>query len=71
MDSFPEGRSEGQKISSAHDLTLGNYGYVLDDERWTKLCWPYERADMVDRLRKTANYRNAIAHWNTDALAKA
>ena len=67
-DSFPEGDSRGKKITSAHDLTLGNYGYVLnDDERWAKLRWPYERADMVDRLRKVATYRNAIAHWDIDA----
>lgn len=38
-----------KKVNSADDLTLGNYGYVLDDdERWAKLRWPYERADMVD-----------------------
>jgi hypothetical protein len=36
-------------------------------ETWTKLRWPYERADMVDQLRKVAGYRNAIAHWDIDA----
>lgn len=60
--------TRAKKINSADDLTLGNYGYVLDDdERWAKLRWPYERADMVDRLRKVASYRNAIAHWDIDA----
>jgi restriction system protein len=50
------------------DLTLGNYSYVLDDDEcWAKLRWPYEREDMVNRLRKVANYRNAIAHWDIDA----
>ncbi len=66
--SFPEGDSRAKKINSPHDLTLGNYSYVLDSEtRWAKLRWPYERADMVDRLRKVADYRNAIAHWDIDA----
>jgi restriction system protein len=66
--SFPEGDSRAKKIESPHDLTLGNYSYILDDEsRWTKLRWPYERSDIVDRLRKVAAYRNAIAHWDIDA----
>ena len=67
-ESFPKGDSRAKKISSPHDLTLGNYSYVLDDEtRWAKLRWPYERADIVERLRKVAGYRNAIAHWDIDA----
>ena len=67
-ESFAEGDSRAKKINSPDDLTLGNYSYVLDDEtRWGKLRWPYERADMVDRLRKVAEYRNAIAHWDIDA----
>ncbi|MGH3405639.1 MAG: CBS domain-containing protein [Streptosporangiaceae bacterium] len=66
--SFPEGDSRAKKIDSSEDLTLGNYSYVIGDEtRWVKLRWPYERADMVDRLRKVAIYRNAIAHWDIDA----
>jgi restriction system protein len=66
--SFPEGDSRAKKIKSPRDLTLGNYSYILDDEsRWTKLRWPYERSDIVDRLRKVATYRNAIAHWDIDA----
>ena len=66
--SFPRGDPRAKRTKSPHDLTLGNYSYVLDDdERWAKLRWPYERADMVDRLQKVANYRNAIAHWDIDA----
>jgi restriction system protein len=66
--SFPEGDSRANKIDSPHDLTLGSYSYLLNNEkRWEKLRWPYERADIVDRLRKVANYRNAIAHWDIDA----
>jgi restriction system protein len=66
--SFSAGDSRAKKINSAHDLTLGNYSYVLDnEERWAKLRWPYERTEMVDRLRKVAGYRNAIAHWDIDA----
>jgi restriction system protein len=66
--SFPEGDSRAKTIDSSDDLSLGNYSYVIGDEtRWAKLRWPYERADMVDRLRKVATYRNAIAHWDIDA----
>jgi restriction system protein len=66
--SFPKGDSRAKKVNSPDDLTLGNYSYVVDDEtRWSKLRWPYERSDMVGRLRKVAEYRNAIAHWDIDA----
>jgi restriction system protein len=66
--SFPDGDSRAKNIKSPESLTLGNYSFLLDDEqRWRKLGWPYERTDMVDRLRKVAAYRNAIAHWDIDA----
>lgn len=66
--SFQPGDSRAKKIKSPDDLTLGNYSFVVDDEdRWAKLCWPYERSDMVERLRKVAAYRNSIAHWDIDA----
>ena len=66
--SFPAGDGRAKRINSARDLTLGNYSYVLDNEvRWARLRWPYERTEMVDRLRKVAGYRNAIAHWDIDA----
>jgi len=65
--SFPDGDSRAKKINSPKDLKLGNYSYLLNDEtRWTALAWPYERADMVNRLRKVASYRNSIAHWDID-----
>lgn len=66
--SFATGDSRARTTTSARDLTLGNYSYVIDnDDRWAKLRWPYERTDMVDRLQKVAHYRNAIAHWDIDA----
>jgi restriction system protein len=66
--SFPKGHPQAKKVNVPSDLTLGNYSYLLDDEtRWSSLGWPYERADMVDHLRKLATYRNDIAHWNVDA----
>lgn len=65
--SFPFGDSRARRIASAENLTLGNYSFVLDDEvRWAKLGWPFERSDMVKRLRKVADYRNSIAHWDID-----
>ncbi|WP_330329186.1 CBS domain-containing protein [Streptomyces sp. NBC_00536] len=56
------------KIHSAADLTLGAYRFLIDDDaRWAKLDWPYEREDMVDRLKTVSAYRNALAHWDVDA----
>lgn len=66
--SYPDGDNRARKINSPEDLTLGNYSFLLDnEERWSKLGWPYERADMVGHLRKVAAYRNAMAHWDIDA----
>ncbi|MFD1274154.1 hypothetical protein ACFQ51_28280 [Streptomyces kaempferi] len=59
---------KAQKINSAKDLTLGNYRFLVNDEkRWTKLAWPYDRADIVERLEAVAGYRNQMAHWDVDA----
>ncbi|MET9696749.1 CBS domain-containing protein [Streptomyces sp. NPDC006529] len=56
------------KIHSAADLTLGAYRFLIDDDaRWAKLAWPYEREDIVDRLKTVSAYRNALAHWDVDA----
>ena len=53
---------------SAGDLTLGNYSFLIDDDiRWAKLAWPYERVEMVEHLRKVADYRNDLTHWDIDA----
>ncbi|MFD9001135.1 CBS domain-containing protein [Streptomyces sp. NPDC059582] len=61
-------KSKAQKIHSAKDLTLGNYRFLVNDEqRWTKLAWPYDRADIVERLEAVAWYRNQLAHWDVDA----
>jgi restriction system protein len=66
--SFRRGDPRAGTIDSPHDLTLGNYSFVIDnDDRWARLDWPFERTEMVERLRKVANYRNAIAHWDIDA----
>jgi restriction system protein len=65
--SFPNKDPRAKKINSPKDLNLGNYSYLLSDEScWSALRWPYERADIVDRLCKVAEYRNAIAHWDID-----
>lgn len=65
---FPKGHPHAKKVNMPSDLTLGNYSFLLDDEmRWSKLNWPYERADMVAHLQKVAAYRNDITHWNLDA----
>lgn len=65
---FPKNHPQAKKVKSSRDLTMGNYSFVLNDERcWAKLAWPYERTDMVDHLRSVAEYRNDMAHWNVDA----
>jgi restriction system protein len=65
---FRKGDPQAKRVNSARNLTLGNYSFLLDDpDRWAKLGWPYERPDIVEHLKKVANYRNEIAHWNVDA----
>lgn len=66
--SFRRGDPRTRSVASARDLTLGNYSYLIDDDdRWRTLDWPYERAEMVEHLRKVADYRNDLAHWDIDA----
>lgn len=66
--SFRRGDPRARNALSARDLTLGNFSFLIDDDaRWKKLAWPYERADMVDHLKKVAEYRNDLAHWDIDA----
>jgi restriction system protein len=65
---FRKGDPQAKRVYSTRDLSLGSYSFLLDDpDRWSKLSWPYERADVVEHLRKVANYRNDLAHWNVDA----
>jgi restriction system protein len=67
--SYRRGDSRAERIKSPHDLTLGSYRFLLDDEdRWNKLRWPYDRENFVERLRKVADFRNSVAHWSVDAL---
>jgi restriction system protein len=66
--SFRRGDPRVKTAMSAGDLTLGNYSFLIDDDaRWAKLAWPYERAEMVEHLRKVADYRNDLTHWDIDA----
>jgi len=66
--SFRRGDPRARSALSASDLTLGNYSFLIDDDaRWAKLAWPYERTEMVDHLKKVADYRNDLAHWDIDA----
>lgn len=61
-------RGRPEKINGPEDLTLGSYSYLVGDpERWRKLAWPFERTEMVNRLKEVANYRNRVAHWDVDA----
>ena len=65
---FRRGDPRVRSAQSARDLTLGNYSFLIDnDGRWAKLAWPYERTEMVDHLKKVADYRNDLAHWDIDA----
>lgn len=66
--SFKKGDPKAKEVDSPDDLTLGNYSFVVGDEtRWAKLRWPFERSEIVNRLRRVSKYRNAIAHWDIDA----
>ncbi len=64
---FPADDPRAKRINSPKDLNIGNYPHLLDrEELWATLGWPYERAEMINRLKKVACYRNSIAHWDID-----
>lgn len=56
------------RIDSVEKLTLGEYRHIAKhDDIWTKLDWPYDKGDMVERLARVAQFRNSVAHWSVDA----
>lgn len=64
---FKPNDQKAKKINSPQDLTLGNYKHLFAvPEVWKKLAWPFEQDDIVSRLKRVADYRNEIAHWNID-----
>jgi restriction system protein len=65
---WSESSNRAARITSASDLTLGNYRYLLaDEDRWEKLAWPFERDDFIARLEGVTRFRNSVAHWSIDA----
>ncbi|SFE61260.1 restriction system protein [Actinopolyspora alba] len=57
------------KMTSAADMTLGNYERLLAVfENWEYLDWPLDHELFMDRLRRVRLIRNDLMHFNPDPL---
>ncbi len=64
-------KQKSQRVRSASDLTLGNYGYLLDKgEAWEKLGWDVDRETFLELLEEVRKMRNDIMHFKRDLLEK-
>ncbi|MGC9670608.1 CBS domain-containing protein [Planosporangium sp. 12N6] len=62
--------SKKSGISSAADLTLGNYEYVLKDQTdFNRLKWPLDRVLFLSRLSEVRKIRNELMHFSPDPPA--
>ncbi|WP_223840048.1 CBS domain-containing protein [Saccharopolyspora pogona] len=65
-------RRRRSTISSAADLTLGNYKYLLEPtEHWRRLEWPLDHEVFLDRLDQVREIRNELMHFTPDPLNNA
>lgn len=57
-------------ISSASDLTLGNYVYLMKPaELWARLGWNLDREYFIERLEEVVDVRNELMHFTPDPLS--
>ncbi|MGW8439207.1 CBS domain-containing protein [Nocardiopsis sp. NPDC055879] len=64
-------KQKSQRVRSASDLTLGNYGYLLDmGEAWEKLGWDVDRETFLELLEEMREMRNDIMHFRRGPLKK-
>lgn len=56
-------------LDSYDDLSIGDYERLLQNqENWSALDWPLDRAAFVTRLAVLRNVRNDIMHFNPDPI---
>jgi restriction system protein len=55
-----------KKVSSAADLSLGDYKYLLTEENFALLDWPLDREVFIEQLEKVRLLRNDLMHFSPD-----
>jgi restriction system protein len=55
-----------KKVSSAADLSLGDYRYLLTEENFALLDWPLDREVFIEQLEKVRQLRNDLMHFSPD-----
>jgi CBS domain-containing protein len=62
--------SDGDReVSSADDLTLGEYVRLLElEERWKRLGWALDRKVFISGLHEVRAIRNEVMHFSPDPL---
>jgi restriction system protein len=72
LGAIKDDEDEDRQISSADDLTFGEYGRLLENpDRWKKLGWPVDRKTFTASLDEIRDIRNDIMHFSPDPLAEA
>lgn len=67
-----DGVDTGRTISSAADLTLGEYILLLDHaDRWAKSGMPWDRRVFCAQLHRVRELRNDVMHFDPDPLSDA
>ena len=64
-------RVRKENVQSAADLTLGNYGFLLDkEENWKQLRWDVDRGTFLTLLDEVRGMRNDIMHFKRGPLSE-
>lgn len=70
LGSNPAQNNKGKQITSAADLTLGEYQRVLErDELWKSLQVPLDRALFIKAFDQIRETRNDVMHFNADGVS--
>lgn len=58
-----------RRVESADDLTLGEYGRLLENpEHWSRLRWALDRKVFIEALNQIRITRNEVMHFSPDPL---
>ncbi|SDE07161.1 CBS domain-containing protein [Glycomyces harbinensis] len=63
-------RRKSSDVNSAADLFMGDYGYILKEEKyWSRLGWGISQTMFLDQLQSVIAVRNSIMHFSSDPLS--
>lgn len=64
------GSGQRSKIKQAANLTLGNYCSLLEDpDRWSKVGWEIDQAQLLEHLKQVVQVRNDLMHFSSDPMS--